>query len=50
MEADTPAKETIDVPKINHQDWFDDNDSEIQSLLAEKHAAHKNWLADSKRD
>ena len=28
-EVDTAAKETIDVLKRHHQDWFDDNDSEI---------------------
>ncbi|KAL8594800.1 hypothetical protein ACOMHN_047517 [Nucella lapillus] len=53
-EVDTAAKETIDALKRHHQDWFDDNDSVIRSLLAEKYTAHKNWLAniqsDSRRD
>ncbi|KAL8581920.1 hypothetical protein ACOMHN_010294 [Nucella lapillus] len=53
-EVDTAAKETIDTVKRHHQDWFDDNDSVIRSLPAEKYAAHKNWLADiqseSRRD
>ncbi|KAL8601070.1 hypothetical protein ACOMHN_040771 [Nucella lapillus] len=49
-EVDTAAKETIDAFKRHHQDWFDDNDSVIRSLLAEKYAAHKNWLADIQSD
>ena len=53
-EFDSAAKKTIEVLKRHHQDWFDDNASEIQSLLAEKYAAHRDWLADkqsaSKRD
>ncbi|KAL8584287.1 hypothetical protein ACOMHN_014706 [Nucella lapillus] len=53
-EVDTAAKETIDILKRHHQDWFDDNDFLIRSLLAEKYAAHKNWLSviqsDSRRD
>ena len=31
--VDSAARETIDVLKKHHQDWFDDNDSEIQGLL-----------------
>ncbi|KAL8624741.1 hypothetical protein ACOMHN_002436 [Nucella lapillus] len=49
-EVDTAAKKTIDIIKRHHQDWFDDNDSVIRSLLAEKYAAHKNWLADIQSD
>ena len=53
-EVGTAAKKTIEVLKRHHQDLFDDNGSEIQSLLAEKYAAYKDWLADkqseSKRD
>ncbi|KAL8585003.1 hypothetical protein ACOMHN_043639 [Nucella lapillus] len=48
--VDTAAKETIDTLKRHHQDWFDDNDSVIRSLLAEKYAADKNWLADIQSD
>ena len=37
-----------------HQNWFDQNDTAIERLLAEKHAAHLNCLNDptsvSKRD
>ena len=49
-EVDSAAWETIDVLKKHHQDWFDDNDTEIQGLLAEKYAAHKAWLADKPSD
>ena len=49
-EVDTAAKQTIDVLKRHHQDWFDDNNFEIQGLLAEKYVAHKNWLADKQPD
>ncbi|KAL8594075.1 hypothetical protein ACOMHN_016454 [Nucella lapillus] len=35
-EVNTAAKETIDTLKRHHQDLFDDNDSIIRSLLAEK--------------
>ena len=40
-EVDSAARETIDVLKKHHRDWFDDNDTEIRGLLAEKYAAHK---------
>lgn len=53
-EINGATKETIDALKRHHQDWFDENDPEIEKLLTEKHAAHKEWLADkasdSKRD
>ena len=46
-EVNSAARETIDVLKKHHQDWFDDNDTEIQGLLPEKYTAHKAWLADN---
>ncbi|KAL8566915.1 hypothetical protein ACOMHN_008772 [Nucella lapillus] len=49
-DVDTAAKETIDTLKRHHQNWFDDNDYVIWSLLAEKYSAHKNWLADIQSD
>ncbi|KAL8578931.1 hypothetical protein ACOMHN_001893 [Nucella lapillus] len=42
--------DTIDILKRHHQDWFDDNNSVIRSLLAEKYTAHKNWLVDIQSD
>ena len=30
-----------------HQDWFDENDEEIQGLLEEKHQKHKAYLSDT---
>ena len=30
-----------------HQDWFDENDEEIQGLLEEKHQNHKAYLSDT---
>ena len=39
---------------MDHHDWFDDNADEIETLLADKHAAHRDRLAgktsDSKKD
>ena len=32
--------------KRKHQDWFDDNDQQIQHLLKEMHLKHKAWLSD----
>ena len=49
-EVNSAARETIDVLKKHHQDWFDDNDTEIQGLLAVKYTAHKGWLADKQSD
>ena len=30
-----------------HQDWFDENDEEIQGLLEEKQQKHKAYLSDT---
>ena len=30
-----------------HQNWFDENDEEIQGLLEEKHQKHKAYLSDT---
>ena len=30
-----------------HQDWFDENDEEIQGLLEGKHQKHKAYLSDT---
>ena len=30
-----------------HQDWFDENDEEIQGLLEEKHENHQAYLSDA---
>ena len=30
-----------------HQDWFDENDKEIQGRLEEKHQKHKTYLSDT---
>ena len=34
------AKETIGLKKRKHRDWFDENDTEIRTLLSEKNPAH----------
>ena len=34
----------------NHQDWFDENDAEIQTLLEEKHQLHRAHLSDPSSD
>ena len=35
------AATTLGHPSRKHQDWFDENDDEIQKLLEEKHRLHK---------
>ena len=30
-----------------HQDWFDENDKEMQRILEEKHQKHKAYLSDT---
>ena len=35
------AATTLGHPSRKHQDWFDENDDEIQRLLEEKHRLHK---------
>ena len=35
------AASTLGHPSRKHQDWFDENDDEIQRLLDEKHRLHK---------
>tara|TARA_B110001454_G_scaffold15635_1_gene14033 strand:+ start:278 stop:3463 length:3186 start_codon:yes stop_codon:yes gene_type:complete len=40
----TTAKDTLGPKKRRHQDWFDDNDPEIQALLDKKHKLHKDYL------
>ena len=39
------AKETLGCYKRKHQDWFDENDSEISALLSEKQKAHQEYLS-----
>src|ERR1051325_2206433 len=38
--------EVTGLEQRRHQDWFDENDDEIMSLLDEKHKAHVAWLQD----
>ena len=40
------AKETLGPAKRRHQDWFDENDQEIQDLLDNKHKLHRDYLND----
>ena len=42
------AKEFLGPAERHHQDWFDDNDTEIQQLLEKKNQAHKALLDDPK--
>ncbi|XP_071510818.1 craniofacial development protein 2-like [Diadema antillarum] len=48
------ASETVGPITRKHQDWFDDNNERIQSLLEEKHRLHRTHLNDptsaSKKD
>ena len=42
------AKDLLGPAERHHQDWFDDNDAEIQQLLEKKNQAHKALLDDPK--
>jgi exonuclease III len=39
---------TLGFVQRKHQDWFDENDSEIQGLLDQVHAQHTAWINDKK--
>ena len=38
------AMDSLGLVSRKHQDWFDENDKEIQGLLEEKHQKHKAYL------
>ena len=38
------AMDSLGLVSRKHQDWFDENDKEIQRLLEEKHQKHKAYL------
>ena len=38
------AMDSLGPVSRKHQDWFDENDEEIQGLLEEKHQKHKAYL------
>lgn len=40
------AKDTLGHPTRKHQDWFDNNNKEIQNLLKQKQEAFTDWLHD----
>ena len=40
------AMDSLGPVSRKHQDWFDENDEEIQGLLKEKHEKHKAYLSD----
>ena len=41
------AMDSLGPISRKHQDWFNENDDEIQGLLEEKHEKHKAYLSDS---
>ena len=40
------AADILDFVKRSHKDWFDENISQIKSLLNSMHAAHLRWIDD----
>ena len=42
------AQKILSCSSRKHQDWFDENDKEIKTLLDEKHRLHKEYLCDTK--
>ena len=38
--------EVLGLSKRKHQDWFDENDDELQGLLDQMHSCHKAWITD----
>ena len=38
------SAEVLGFTRRSHQDWFDENDKEIQPLLDSLHSAHKQWM------
>ena len=43
----TSAMDSLGPVSRKHQDWFDENDEEIQVLLEEKHEKHQAYLSDT---
>ena len=41
------AMDSLGPVSRKHQDWFDENDEDIQRLLEEKHQKHKAYLSDT---
>ena len=41
------AMDSLGPVSRKHQDWFEENDEEIQGLLEEKHQKHKAYLSDT---
>ena len=38
--------EVLGLPIRKHQDWFDENNKEVQSLIQKMHSSHKTWIED----
>ena len=38
--------EVLGLPIRKHQDWFDENNQEVQSLIQKLHSSHKAWIED----
>ena len=44
IKSHSSAMDSLGPVSRKHQDWFDENDKEIQGLLEEKHQKHKAYL------
>ena len=42
----TSSLEVLGLPVRKHQDWFDDNNTEVQLLIQQMHSSHRAWIND----
>ncbi|CAI9736467.1 Hypothetical predicted protein [Octopus vulgaris] len=42
----TAPEEVLRLPVPKHQDWFNDNSTDVQQLIDKMHSSHKTWIND----